>query len=366
MTRLWLTFCSFWLLLLAISGQAETRHLRFVDQNGKPIPDVTVSFSYRADLPHPSAPGRSGAVRSDSEGRVTLIHPCGISTGSCCALVTPISYSISKLGYQFSPSTGSVPCQNPLSVEVTVAGIGTEFPKLATVSAANYKAPLTTEMLAVSFGSNLATQTEASQLPLPTLLAGRRIVIVDELAKEHLAFLLFVSPTQINFVVPAEVASGLATLALKDASDQILGVSFITVLPVSPGIFTANADGQGVPAAVILRVRANGSQEYEPVAQFDATLRRFVPLALDLGPDSEFVVLSLFGTGWRQVRSIAEAEVTIGGVDCPVEYAGKQPTIEGLDQINVRLLRTLIGMGDVTVEVKFGSASANRVQLKIK
>ncbi len=96
------------------------------------------------------------------------------------------------------------------------------------------------------------------------------------------------------------------------------------------------------------------------------TQRRFVPIALDLGSESELVVLSLFGTGWRQVRSIAEVGVKIGGVDCPIEYAAKQPTIDGLDQINLRLPRILIGKGDVNVEVKIENTIANLVQLKIK
>jgi len=37
-----------------------------------------------------------------------------------------------------------------------------------------------------------------------------------------------------------------------------------------PGLFTANVSGQGVAAAVALRVKAGGSQVFEPVARFDA------------------------------------------------------------------------------------------------
>jgi uncharacterized protein (TIGR03437 family) len=58
--------------------------------------------------------------------------------------------------------------------------------------------------------------------------------------------------------------------------------------------------------------------------------------------------------------------VKIGRIDCPVEYVGKQPTVEGLDQFNARLPRTLIGLGEVNVEVRIGGILANIVQLKFK
>ncbi|MCI0746677.1 MAG: hypothetical protein L0Y58_14850 [Verrucomicrobia subdivision 3 bacterium] len=90
---------------------------------------------------------------------------------------------------------------------------------------------------------------------------------------------------------------------------------------------------------MITRVRPGNVQTVEPVAQFDEAQRRFITLPIDLGPETEFVVLSLFGTGWRQVDSARDVMVKIGGVECPVEYVGNQPTIEGLDQINVRLPR---------------------------
>ncbi len=77
-------------------------------------------------------------------------------------------------------------------------------------------------------------------------------------------------------------------------------------------------------------------------------------------------MLTLFGTGWRGLNSPANVSVKIGGIDCPVEYAGSQPTLEGLDQINARLPRALIGKGDVEVEVKNENTTANIVQLKIR
>jgi len=51
---------------------------------------------------------------------------------------------------------------------------------------------------------------------------------------------------------------------------------------------------------------------------------------------------------------------------CPVEYIGKQPTIEGLDQLNVRLPRSLIGKGDVKLSLTIKDIPANEVHLRFK
>src|SRR5262249_12384854 len=222
-------------------------------------------------------------------------------------------------------------------------------------------------MLVAGFGVGLATQTEFASLPLPTTLAGRRVLIKDSAGLEKAAKLLFVSPGQINYVVPEGLADGAAQIRLIDESNNLIKLGLAEVRKVSPGIFTANADGKDVPAALITRVKPDGAQIVEPVTQFDDFQRKFVPLQIDLGPEAEFVVLTLFGTGWRQFGLLSNTKVTVGGVECPVEYVGKQPTFEGLDQINARLRRALIGKGEVDVIVSFGPRiPINAVRLKFK
>jgi len=352
------------LSLLATVAICAQHNLRFVDQSGKPISDVVVRLTYTTTPP--AIGGGTYEIKSDADGRLSIIQPCGLNSGSCCALVSPVSYQvIGKFGYQFSGS-GMVMCGAAPATDLTITGSGQEYPKLSVVSAANFREPLSSEMIVAAFGLNLATATEvAANVPLPTTLSNRRVFFRNSDGVETPAPLLFVSPGQINFLVPVQGLNRFPAVIVRDVNSQIVSVGFSTIDTFAPGIFTANADGQGVPAAVIVRARADGSQAYEPVAQFDQTLKRFVPLALDLGSDSDIVVLALFGTGWRNFGS-AVVTVKVGGIICPIEYVGKQPTIEGLDQINVRLPRTLIGKGDVTVEVQFNSIVANPVQLKIK
>ncbi|MBX3280333.1 MAG: hypothetical protein KF868_20235 [Acidobacteria bacterium] len=237
----------------------------------------------------------------------------------------------------------------------------------AAVSAASFSgAALAPDSIAAAFsGDNrLATGIEIGNgLPLPTSLAGTTLRLRDASGNEQPAGLFFVSPGQVNFYIPPKVAPGAATLlARSGASDVTIGV--INISTVAPGIFTANQNGAGVPAAVALRVGANGSQVNEQVAALSGD--QFIPVPIDLGPEGEQVFLVLFGTGLRNRSSLADVRVTIGGVDCEVLYAGPQGDFIGLDQINVRLQRALAGRGEVDVVLTVGAAAANTVRVSIR
>src|SRR5262249_20820370 len=69
---------------------------------------------------------------------------------------------------------------------------------VTTVSAASYASIVSPDSIASAFGLRLATHTEAaSSQPLPTSLAGTTVTVNGERAR-----LFFVSPTQINYLIP--------------------------------------------------------------------------------------------------------------------------------------------------------------------
>ncbi len=57
---------------------------------------------------------------------------------------------------------------------------------------------------------------------------------------------------------------------------------------------------------------------------------------------------------------------TLGGLNAEVLYAGAQGSLAGLDQINVRLPRSLAGRGDVDVALTVDGKAANVVQVNFK
>ena len=238
---------------------------------------------------------------------------------------------------------------------------------VATVSAASYSAAaVAPEAIAAAFGTGLATRTESAQgLPLPVTLADTTVSIKDAEGITRAASLFFVSPTQINYQMPPGTKPGAATVTVV-SSDGSISTGTVQIASVAPGLFSADASGSGLAAAFVVRVKADNSQTYEPVVSFDPAQNKIVPLPIDLGPDSEQVYLALFGTGLRARSSEANVKVTIAGLDATVTYAGDQRQLIGLDQINVRLPRTLAGRGLAEVKTIIDEQNANPVQVVIR
>src|SRR5262249_28595748 len=145
-----------------------------------------------------------------------------------------------------------------------------------------------------------------------------------------------------------------------------VSIGTIQISAVAPGIFTADSSGRGLPAANLLRVKGNGSQEYEPVARYDGAQNKWVAVPIDLGPASEQVYLILYGTGVRNRSSLQAVMAKIGGANSQVLSAGAQGGYVGLDQINLSLPRELAGRGDVDVILTVGGQPANTVRVNMK
>jgi uncharacterized protein (TIGR03437 family) len=237
---------------------------------------------------------------------------------------------------------------------------------LASVSAASYVGAVAApESIVSGFGTNLATATMAApNTPLPLQLAGTSITLRDSAGTEHRTPLFYVSPTQVNYLIPKECANGAATVTLT-SSDGATATGTLTIASVAPGLFSATADGKGLAAAYAVRLR-NGVQIEEPVIRWDAALSRFVAVPIDLSIPNEPVYLSLFGTGWRYRSSGAAVAVRIGTVAYPVEFAGAQPEYVGLDQINVLLSPSLAGRGEVELVVTADGPETNAVRVAFR
>ena len=158
-------------------------------------------------------------------------------------------------------------------------------------------------------------------------------------------------------------AAGFVTIT--SGSGQI-ALSAVPIATVAPGLFTANANGQGVAAAVVLRIKADGSQSYEPVSRFDAAANQSVSVPIDLGATTDLVFLLAYGSGIRGRSALTAISATIGGTAVPVEYAGPQGDFAGLDQLNVLLPRSLAGRGEVDLTLTVDGKTANTVRVSIK
>ena len=232
-------------------------------------------------------------------------------------------------------------------------------------SAAARSAAVAPDSLASLYGSNLATGTaQAGSQPLPTSLGGITLNVTDSAGQTRAAPLIYVSPSQINFVVPNGTVPGAAAFSIGGP----LGAgpaTVATVQNVAPTLFSADGTGSGVAAASAIQVQAGNPQLQGPVPVFQCTPSGCSSVPIQLGVDTP-VYLSLYGTGIRNRSSLSNVQVTINGISVPVLYAGLQPDFAGLDQVNVLLTLQLRGAGQANVALTVDGKNSNGVMVNIQ
>jgi uncharacterized protein (TIGR03437 family) len=217
--------------------------------------------------------------------------------------------------------------------------------QIATVSAASFTSPVALESIVAAFGSDLSGSGSGAS-------AGTQVVVADRGGHEKAAQVFFASSGQVNYQIPQGVTAGPATVTITN-DQKLESQGSCQLTRIAPGLFAANGNGSGVASGLVLRVKTDGTQIFEPIAEFDSLHNQWVAKPIDLGPSGENVFLILFGTGFRFRRASSPATARIGGVDVPITFDGPQGFFAGLDQVNLLLPRTLAGRGTVDVTVAF-------------
>ncbi len=232
-------------------------------------------------------------------------------------------------------------------------------PPLASTLAASFDPRTAAGAIASTFGTGLANGTaEAESLPLPAELAGTRVRVTDANGVLHDAQLFYVSPTQVNFLVPVGAAPGVANVEVFRDGNKV-GEGQLLIDPLAPGIFSANGSGDGVAAAVALTVKANGESEWSLVFDGNQPEGEREAVGIDLGEGGDEVYLLLFGTGMRAASLVT---AMVGGE--PVGVIGPAPSseFEGVDQVNLGPLpRSLAGRSAAEVVLDADGIPANVV-----
>ena len=263
-----------------------------------------------------------------------------------------------------------------LLMPATAAARDITAAQIAVVSAASYETTVAPDSIVAIFGANLATQTVVAGdadpntpgIQLPTQLGGTTVEVNGQRAP-----LFFVSPAQVNVLLPKTTALGTADVIVR-SSNGTTNSGTAQIVQSDPGLFSIFGTGSGIAAANLLRVKANGTQIYEDVFKFDNTNSRLVFRPIDLGPVGEQVFLVLYGTALRLTNNpdgrnsnvAPDMRVLIGNEERTPSFAGANPGLIGVDQINVALPRTLIGRGIVNVSVAaLGFSASNLVEIEI-
>lgn len=262
-------------------------------------------------------------------------------------LLAAVSFGLARLGGKVLPDTASA--QNAVSV-VNAASFATDK-------------VVSPDTIVAGFGT-FVTQNNAvyiaNALPLPTTLGGVRVTIGNTDCG-----LFFVAPTQINFLIPSNVADGANVAVTVTNSNNTPSNGTFTVVRAAPGIFSARATGQGAAAAQTTTDGIVLTNTYNP----DGTERE-----VSAGTVAQPNFLVLYVTGVRNTpaanptdgNGVAEAvTVTIQGVSATVTYAGPASGFDGLDQINCVIPPELSGLGLVNVRVRANNRDSNIVTIRI-
>jgi len=162
---------------------------------------------------------------------------------------------------------------------------------------------------------------------LPTALAGGAVRVV---INQILADMFYVSPGQVNVLIPSSLIAGPATVQLANSGLAGPPVS-IMLGPAAPALFQADAQtviathGNGPP--VTLAAPAKGGEVV-------------VLYATGLGPTSPAAVPDQLATSAAPLANLADFRLLLNGA--PVDphqilYAGVTPGFAGLYQINLQL-----------------------------
>ena len=207
----------------------------------------------------------------------------------------------------------------------TVSAASLDRPVVQSVlNAASYTHTLAPGTWAAIFGTQLAVSTVSAQtVPLPLTLAEVRAVTVGGFP----APLSYVSPGQINFVVPFEAVLGASVPVVVTTSDGASAPVNITLVRNAPALFTQNSQGTGMAIAF------NGS--FQPITSVGNDV--IILYGVGLGPTNPPPASSAQGGASAEPlsRVADQVQVFIGEVPCQVQFAGLAPGFPGIYQLNV-------------------------------
>lgn len=216
-------------------------------------------------------------------------------------------------------------------------------------AADNLVEPLAPNTIATLYGTNLAyataslTSSNVSGGVLPTVLPGTGVTVV---VGGLLANLYYVSPGQVNFLVPPNLLPGPVTLQLD--IDGLEGISIpVTLAAASPALFQLDAQNAVATSADGAVITPAAPAEPGDIVILYAT---------GLGQVTPPLNYAELPTSAAWLQQAANFRVLLDGADVgpgAILYAGIAPGFAGLYQINVVLPASTgpnpeiqIGLGD--------------------
>lgn len=265
-----------------------------------------------------------GATSGGSLPNAQPIRQQSVTVGAAAAL-GPSNLSLSNSGSTSFFTGGIVATVNPNIFDPILEGAG-------------FTRNLAPGAIFSIFGTDLAFgrgpqgAENAVATPLPTSMGGVSVKVGDRFAP-----LIFVSPTQINAMIPYEVTGASVPVTIVTGPNAAGNTFTVSLSPTAPGIFFVDLSGRQQGA--ILNASDNtfaapvGTSLGHPARPGDVV----VIFASGLGPVTPALPSGVAaGAGGTTIPTLSSPpSVTIGGIPATVQFAGLAPGFVGLYQVNV-------------------------------
>jgi uncharacterized protein (TIGR03437 family) len=308
--------------------------------------------------------GFGGAVSSAKRGVLYTIFADGTGLSGELTLSAPVAAATpagntsgggTRLQRSFNLATTAAP--GFYDVYAPAAGLAGSFhltvnpnvPSNGVVEGAAFGSGFAPGSIISIFGTDLAETTAfADALPLPTQMGGAAVEINGRWVP-----LYYVSPTQINAMVPFEV-SGTVPVRVQTGGNSYSRAVNINLVAAAPRIFVTG----GTQGAI-----QNGSRNNVLVdAANPASAGDVVVIFCEgLGVTSPAVVS---GVASPAVQVPGAVSVTIGGQPASVQYKGLSPNFVGLYQVNAQVPAGVSGV--VNVQISAGGNQSNVVTMVVR
>lgn len=165
--------------------------------------------------------------------------------------------------------------------------------------------------------------------------------VTEVLFQGQKAAILAATAGQVNAIVPAGIAPGLALLQVRRGGLTSRGRE-VRIATSAPGLFSLNQRGDG-PGIIVHADNFRLVSETEPAHR------------------GGYVSILCTGLGVNGV----EPAVTVGGSSARVSWSGPMPGFPGVDQINIQVPFDAPHAGSVPIQLRAGTAASNTVTIAI-
>jgi uncharacterized protein (TIGR03437 family) len=319
------------------------------------VSPTSLSFSYQLGGAAPAAQNLNvtsvgGAVAipviSTSVGWILVTPASGTTGASGAPLVMAVTLATNQLTTAQTYNgtiTISPPNQTAIVIPVSVTVTGVPVPQpmsIANSASQEFGAIAVGELITIK-GANIGPTTPATF----TVEAGG--TVSNTLSGVQVTFdgnpgtPTYVSATQINVIVPYEIAGRASTNVVVSYQDQQSTPIPENVASQAPGIYTFSATGSGQAAALNQNYTLNGPAIGIVVNGTSLTTTPAAP--------GSVIVVYMTGAGQTSPASVTgtvtpsspyflvpNVTATINGVNAPVQFAGAAPgEVNGVIQVNI-------------------------------